>query len=322
MRWRLTLVIFGITFWVGAQNISEPKTLTQELHLVVENDVWISLLSDQYYSSGIFGSYRHLLDSTKYPKKVINSTRSYGLSQRIYTARLIDWELLEDLDRPYAGLISLFAQQQFYLENNQYIGVKLELGWMGPSSFTGDIHESWHGFFGLPTPRGWFAEVNDAPVINLFLDHGFQVARANGIELQADIILESNLAMGTIFNSIGEHIVFRVGKLKPFPLSSFFGNTLGTKKPRQKSRIAVEAYFFYSPGVEYVFYDGTLQGGLIERNPSIFTKDPRQWRSQHRAGLNFRYGVFDFNFIAFFQSRETDGVRRHQYAAIELKQRF
>ncbi len=321
MRIAMMMMVLLGSLTAAGQTDRPQKILTKELELVVENDVFLSLIRDQYYSSGIFGSFRHAVDSAKTPRGVINSSRRYSIIQRMYTSKFVEVELIEEMDRPYAGIFSLAAQQDYFLANRQYLSVGFELGWMGPTSFTGEIHETWHRFFGLPAPRGWFSQLNNAPVLNGYINHAIELTRSTG-EVQGDISSASELAFGTIYNSISQGLLFRFGKTKAIHQSTHFGNRLNTPKPLVKSEIAVEAYIFYHPKVQFVAYDGTLQGGLISSGESQFTKDPVKWRLLHSFGLLLRYGVFDFNFIVYLQPPETSEVTSHSYGSLGLRQRF
>lgn len=314
----MILVLPAFSF---AQETKKLKVLTKEIEVKVENDVFTSIFRDQYYSSGAFGSFRYLLDSSKYPARVISSSLKFEMIQRMYTSSLIEEDKIEDIDRPYAGMFSLAAHKDFFLDNGQFLGLSFELGWMGPASQTDGFHIAWHGFFGLPDPNGWFAQVNDGPILNGYINHGLALLSTTKGEVNGDIFLESNAAFGTVFNSIRESLVFRFGKINPIQLSGFFGNTLGLIKPPKKTKIALEAYIFYSPGIQHIIYDGTLQGGLLSRT-SDFTKSPRPWRTHHRFGLQLRYDVFDFNFNVYVHTKEANGLRNHHYAGIELKRRF
>ncbi len=322
MRYAILLLVLCCAVSSKSQDTLNQKVLNHELELIVENDVFVSLIRDQYYSSGIFGSYRHALDTSRYGRNVINTSRKYSLTQRMYTAKFVEYDELDLIDRPYAGIFSLSARQDFFFRNGQYFGAEFELGWMGPKSFTGDIHEAWHGFFGLPDPNGWFSQINDALVANLYLDHAKRLLRSNSPEVQGDITSVSRLSVGTIYNSFFQGLLFRYGKTRSIEKSTHFGNTLSTLKPLQKSDIATEAYIFYQPAVMYVAYDGTLQGGLITGNESLFTKEPVSWRFMNSFGLLLRYGTFDINLVFYIQPAETDGVSSHSYGAIELRQRF
>lgn len=325
MRLNLVLLLFAFScqlVQVKAQIPRKEKFLKHEIGFLVENDVFVSLIKDRYYSSGIFASYRYLMDSTKNGDKILARVRSYDIRQRMYTSFFVEDEDLADIDRPYAGLLSASAKQQWYFKKPHYLSVSIELGWMGPATATGDIHRIWHSWFGLPEPRGWYSQLENAPIANLFVDHAFKIIGSDDQEVNGDIILKSNLAAGTIYNSLQESVIFRFGKILDANETAHFGNTLGGTRTKFKSEIAVEAYVFYSPGVRYILYDGTLEGGLINSGESIFTKEPKRWLSQHSFGLMLRYGTFDFNYLVYVNSRETDGVGRHSYGAIELRQRF
>ena len=325
MRLNLLLLLFAFGFHftqVKAQNPRKEKVLKHEIGLLVENDVFVSLVRDRYYSSGIFASYRYLMDSSKYGDKVLSMIRSYDLRQRMYTAVNVIYDQLENIDRPYAGLLSASAKQQWYFKNPHYLSVNVELGWMGHSSLTGDIHRIWHNWFGLPEPKGWSTQLENAPVLNLFVEHAFELVGSSDPNVNSDIILKSSLAAGTIYNFAQESVIFRFGKIFDVNQTAHFGNTLGGTRTKFKSEMSVEAYVFYAPGIRYTLYDGTLEGGLINTGESIFTKEPKRWLSHQSFGLMLRYGTFDFNYLVFVSSRETDGVAKHSYGAIELRQRF
>lgn len=325
MRLSLVLLLFAFSVHlvqVKAQTPRKEKVLNHEIRLLVENDVFVSLIRDRYYSSGIFASYRYLMDSSKHGDKVLSMVRSYDIRQRMYTSNFVEDIDFEDIDRPYAGLLSASARQQWYFQKPHYLSVNVELGWMGPATATGDIHRIWHSWFGLPEPRGWFSQLENAPVANLFVDHAFQLVSSKDPIVNGDIILKSSLAAGTIYNYVQESMIFRFGKIFPVNQTTHFGNTLGGTRTKFKTEVSIEAYVFYAPAVRYTRYDGTLQGGLINSGESIFTKTPRRWLSQHSFGLMLRYGTFDFNYLVYVNSRETDGVARHSYGAIELRQRF
>jgi len=315
-------ILVGCILMVGLSQAQDEKVLTQEVTLLVENDVFTSILLDQYYSSGIFARYSRQVDSSRVGPKLLNIINHFELSQRMYTANSVEEASIEEMDRPYAGTISVSAGQAYYFKHKHTLELKMELGWMGPKSFTGEIHEAWHQFFGLPSVNGWSSQVSDAPVINAHVRHGMQLLRSNGKNYQPDILLDTRLAFGTVYNTLQHQVIFRFGRTLPINLTGFFGNTLGTPKPKKKGGEAVEAYIMYSPGVRYTLYNGTLQGGLLSWEPSVFTKEPHNWVYHQKFGLLLRYKTFDFNFVVHLHKPETEGVTSHQYAGVELKQRF
>ncbi len=315
------ILLCGLAVIVFGQNASQ-KVLNREVTLLIENDVFTSILLDQYYSSGIYASYRDRLDSAEVGPRLIQVIRNFKVSQRMYTANSLAEIHIENMDRPYAGILSFMIGQSYYFKRKQALEIELELGWMGPRTGTGQIQRGWHKAFGLQPVNGWDSQISDSPVINAHLRHGIEILRSNGEHYQPDIILDSRLSFGSVFNSIHEQLVFRFGRTLPVNQTGYFGNTLGLIKPDGEYAQTIEVYIMYSPGIKYTLYDGTLQGGLLSWEPSVFTKEPNPWVFHQKFGLLFRYGTFDFNFVVHLHKPETEGVTSHQYAGVELKQRF
>ena len=306
-----------------AQDRHNKKLLNSEVSLLVENDVFTSFYEDSYYSSGIFARYSHVVDTSKIRSGAIKSIRRYEFLQRIYTAKKTNWSNVELMDRPYAGTLSLAIMQDWYYDNHQYLQLKIEIGWMGPGSLTGDIHQSWHRFFGLPKINGWHTQLSDAPLVNAHTKHAFEVFKLYGKlnTFDCDLSMESNLSLGTIYNHFHERALIRLGRFESLERSMYYGNTLGDTKSKPLSIKTTEIFLFYSPGVRFTIYDGTLQGGLIARE-SVFTKQPNQWVFIHSFGFMARYHILDIGYAIHHLGKETNGVGRHKYGGIILNLRF
>ncbi|MBV6646678.1 MAG: lipid A deacylase LpxR family protein [Cyclobacteriaceae bacterium] len=290
------------------------ETTTREVSIIVDNDVFTSVSRDQYYSSGIFGVFRHLLDTTK--RSNVKIIQSYSINQRMFTPKWVGWTEAEQMDRPYAGQLSVTLGREYYFRSSQYIKSKLELGWMGPGSLTGDIHETWHKWFGLPPPLGWEHQINDSPVINLYATY----AKTLDTSEDADISIESNLSLGTVFSHVRQELMVRLGNFRPIQESIQYNGQLGARRPKSGALIK-EAYFFYSPGLEYVFYNATIEGNFIGKDTD-YTESTNHWVMQHRAGLMLSWRVFDIQLMYYLRTKETPQADPHQYAGIHLNYRF
>lgn len=307
------LILLGFTTAV-AQGNQQRKNLRLDLQLVMDNDVFtLDLSQDQYYSSGIYPAVRWLGDSTK-KSKVIYAVQ---LNHRVFTPSWIGWTNESALDRPYAGQLSASVAGEFYYASNQYLKAQLEIGWMGPSTFVGETQATWHDWFGMPQPRGWKFQINDTPIINAYLTYLKPVYSSYNFEIAG----ESNLGLGTVFNYARQDIMFRFGKLKPLYKSAFTGAFLGNKRSNQPAKRTVESYFFYSPGVEYVFYNATIEGNIIGTR-SYFTGEQINLVFQSRAGVMFSWPRFDVGFTCYWRTRENAKATRHKYAGIRMNQRF
>jgi hypothetical protein len=292
---------------------SDSVIYNREIRLVIDNDVFISLTSDSYYSSGLFGYYRHLLrQSNKF--KIV---RSYSINQRIYTPKSLKWRNVDRYDRPYAGHLSAFASNEYYHHKNRYLKIQFELGWMGPGSQTDDIQTSWHGYFGLPEPQGWRYQIQNSPIVNIYgtYAHTWLAVRA------FDVVTETNLALGTAFNHVRQEAMIRLGQLKHIYQSVHYNGVLGEKVKAGKQNSSMETYVFFSPGVEYNIYNTTIEGNLIGPE-SPHTEEAVSWIWQNKLGFNFSWPTVDWQIFYYARGQETPEAERHEYVGMHINKRF
>ncbi len=291
------------------------KTLKRELQVENDNDAYtLNFSRDQYYSQGVALRYRLLTDSSKWKPSLEKKVRSYVLNHRFYTAKHLWWTDTTEMDRPYAGQVTLSATNEYYLKNKSYIYVELELGWMGPALRMGDLQYNWHKAFGMQLPFGWDYQINDTPIINIYGKY----ARTLFENKDIDVLSESNIAFGTGFGHARQEFVFRIGNTLPIHQSTQYNGAIGRINKGQKQ---YEGYFFISPGIEYVTYNSTIEGGFIGPE-SVFTKTTEKWVYQTRAGLLLSWTKFDFALFYYRRTRETTESTYHKYVGIRLAQRF
>ncbi|WP_425391020.1 lipid A-modifier LpxR family protein [Ekhidna sp.] len=304
-------LVLAISFTAHAQS----KMLTRELQVENDNDAYtLNLTRDQYYSNGVALRYRMLKDSSKWKSGVEKVIRSYDLNHRIYSPRHLFWEDSADMDRPYAGQISLAASNEYYYKNQSYIKLKVELGWMGPALRTGDLQYEWHKTFGMQLPLGWQYEINDAPIINTYGTYAKTLVGTEGTE----VISESNLALGTTFTHIRQELMIRMGNFKPIQNSTQYNGVVGIENKGPGNH---EFYLFISPGLEYVAYNATIEGNLIGKE-SIYTETREPWVVQVRAGIMASWTKFDFALLYYRRTKETTEARYHKFVGIRMNQRF
>ncbi len=300
---------------ISCQTLFAQKMLRRELQVENDNDAYtLNLSRDQYYSQGVALRYRIITDSSKWKSTLKKKIRSYVLNHRFYTAKHLWWTDTTDMDRPYAGQISLSATNEYYLKNSSYIYAELELGWMGPALRMGDLQYNWHKAFGMQLPFGWDYQINNSPIINIYGKYAKTLVEGDGM----DIISESNIALGTAFGHARQEFIIRLGNFLPIHSSTQFNGVVGRINDGPKQH---EAYFFISPGLEYVTYNSTIEGGIIGEE-SIFTKTSEKWVYQTRAGLLFSWTKFDFALFYYRRTRETSESTYHKYVGIRMGQRF
>ncbi|MEO9484405.1 MAG: lipid A deacylase LpxR family protein [Ekhidna sp.] len=310
---RLTTILFLLL--LATLSFSQKKYLIRELQVENDNDAYtLDLTRDQYYSNGVAIRYRILMDSSKWKNGMAKVIRSYDLNHRIYSPRHLFWEDSADMDRPYAGQLTLSVSNQYYYKKGAYLKAKLELGWMGPSLNTAELQYGWHKTFGMQLPLGWQYEINDAPIINTYGTYAHTLFGGKSL----DVMSESNLALGTTFTHIRQELTVRLGTFKPIQHSTHYNGVLGIENKAPGNH---EFYFFLSPGMEYVAYNATIEGNLIGKE-SIYTETREPWVFQMRAGIMASWTKFDFALLYYRRTEETTEARFHKFMGIRMNQRF
>lgn len=312
--WYIFLLGHGVVNAQIHKSRKNPDMMACEVQLLVDNDVFtLDLNQDQYYSNGIYASYRQLSDSTQRAKTIL----TFRLNHRMYTPSWIGWSKLEEFDRPYAGVLSATFGKELYYHSGQYLRLFMELGWLGEGSGVGRAQVQWHNFFGMPEPKGWDFQIEDAPVVNLDLAYVKSLSFQNGFSLSS----ESFLKAGTLFNQIEQNLLFQLGRPLPVNQSAYLGSILGRKKSTVPTKGTIEAYGFYSPGLKHIVYDATLEGNLIGK-PSIYVVESIPWIWQHRLGALFSWPLFDLGITYVWQSKANKEASSHDYIGIRVNQRF
>lgn len=300
-------------FDLQAQN---GKTFRFEVQIENDNDAYtLNLFRDQYYSNGAYVRFRHFTDSTRWGRNIKKVIRTYHINHRIFSPKHLSWSDSSDFDRPYAGQMSLSISNEYYFERESYLNLKLELGWMGPSLRIGQLQYEWHKAFGMTLPKGWHYQIEDSPIINLWGTYANNLWGTKGIDLTS----ETNLAAGTAFSHVRQEFVIRLGNMaKPLFESTQYNSLLGTVNHKRGVK---EAYFFISPGIEFVPYNSTIEGGFIGKQ-SPHVEEPIRWIYQTRAGILISWTQFDLGLVYYRRTKETTEATWHKYVGIRLNQRF
>ncbi len=280
----------------------------------MDNDVFTSLIRDQYYTSGLFGVFRKL-------KRIGNDStylvRSYTFLQRLYTPKKLSWDDTREFDRPYAGQISVQGANEYYTPSKRYLKVQMEIGIMGPASLSQPIHESWHTVLSLPYPEGWDYQIGNTPIVNFYFTHAKSVVNHPTL----DLVTESNLALGTVYNNIRQEFMLRMGMLRPLHESVHFNGLLGRSNYPGKPRRLQEYYFFFSPGLEMNMYNSTIDGRLIGGN-DLHTEQSETIIYQNKVGLMLSWTRIDTQIFHYWRSPETAEANPHVYVGWHLNYRF
>lgn len=234
---------------------------------VFDNDIFD--YTDYYYTSGIILELFHpVIGASPFAKLLPglkNSLNFYSVNlvQNLYTPLK-----LEDLqprlgDRPFASYLTLGHQRiSLSADGHRRLQSEFTLGVIGTASLGGLSQDLIH----THTPVGWVNQVENDMVVNYNLRFDQGLYSGNGIE--AAVIAGGQA--GTLYDNIMAGVYLQVGKANNRYSSVF--QTTGRQKPFKKR---IRYYFALDLKNKLVFYDATLQGGMLNQE-SAYKLDASQ----------------------------------------------
>lgn len=318
---RILLFFVLITYHIS----NAQESLNYEIDLSLDNDAFYLIAAeDEYYSSGIFISFRRSFnpESGLYKlfnrkENVANLLQGFHFSHLMYTPDDIEISDVSLLDRPYAGGFNFGYSLNLFLKNDWFFSFQQDLGIMGPAAGTGRIQYWWHNLFGMPKPRGWENEINNTPHINSRLE----IIKSFRVGNTIDILYESKYEFGSVFNNIRQGATVRIGKLNGMGKSGYKNGLIGTEYLPERRHQTIEWYIFWGIGMEYVIYNATIEGNLIGKEAK-YTEDASKFLLVRKSGINLHWQKFDFGLHFYFNTAETLKSHDHRFIRIKLTKRF
>ena len=242
----------------------------------------------------------------------------YGLSlvQNMYTPSTTKTGGIHVGDRPYSAYLYVGSSKITNDVRRSYRQTsEIGIGIIGPDSYGEWVQRSFHS--SVPTnnePLGWEYQIQN----DLFLNYFFTVEKgiSNGNHLE--LILNSKIAAGTVYDHISAGLHFRAGILHPW-----FA-TPGVLKPDQIRQAGLKKFrilFYAKANGQLVGYDATLQGGMFNRS-SVYTipsEEISRLVFSGSAGITVGCPGFGIDVEQFLLSPEFQGEPWHKWVHIALR---
>ncbi|MDN5199874.1 lipid A deacylase LpxR family protein [Fulvivirgaceae bacterium BMA10] len=296
------------------------KVLRNEIGIKLDNDRFTPKVTDRYYSNGITLSWHRAVRDSSFlrrllPKKLSVQKIVWGaeISHKIYTPKEIEFVSVHRLDRPYAAVVSATGSLNIFFTDQALLKTDLELGATGPIASGETLQKWWHERLDIFEPLGWRNQITNSPIINVRISY---LKKLFGNDI-LDLTSKSQLAFGTIRANFRQGGLLRLGVLEPLNNSILSSGKLGSHPLKHD----VEVYFFFGTDVEYVHYNGLIQGNWIG-SESPHTEEIHRWVTHWKYGVNLGFRRANFSFSLINLSPEVKGALKHQYASMELSVRF
>jgi len=315
------LVFTSISLFAQAQHSTEIGVQT-------DNDSYLLQGSDRYYTDGFYAYYRHAL-STDGNDNLKNKILGFEFGQKIFNPQagsVADFYGKDQaylVDRPFAAYLYVGSTLNFLYSNESNLKLSAQVGVVGPDAYGKQVQDWVHSTFGFYHPSGWEYQIKNDPEINLSAEYNRLLARTTGV----DISFSSYGNLGNGFTGAGLGFLLRLGNFNQLfnSVSTQSTASVGNKiTPLHKH----ELFFYYKPLINYVAYDATIQGGLLETHHQAgsqeITLDKEPFIFSNQLGVDFTTNRFTFDIAAIVRTRDTKEMIRstHQWGAITGMYRF
>ncbi|WP_255566955.1 lipid A deacylase LpxR family protein [Flavobacterium litorale] len=290
-----------------------------EMGAILDNDLYVSPVSDQYYTNGIALFYRYLGNAKN--KKVAKKITEFRLGQQIYNPQSVRAEDINVNDRPFAGYLFAQAGINTYYISESVLKLNLQMGVVGPESGAEHLQEGLHSILGYPTVKGWQHQIKTllAVQLNAFYSKKLFPNRNNN---QTDFHLQANADVGTVFTGITAGGMMRINLNKykglvPVYNSGLHDATLSKDKTTYNGRR--ELFLFVNPNANYQFYDATIEGSLFnDDSPVTFPLIPLRFVGEVGVTYNYNNWNLSYSFNYFSKKLSNIVITGHYYGTITV----
>jgi len=228
-------------------------------------------------------------------------------------------------DYPWSG--ALYAIHSLYSYNpvEKYdFQTELLTGIMGPDALTKQTQTIIHKIIDCQHPMGWGNQYKNDLLLNLSFSAEKELV---GYRNVAEVIGGSQLMAGTMTDETNCYAIIRIGEM-----ASYFNGIIGQYASETKGSIKrkIRAYLFLKPGIEYVFRNSLLQGGMFTSLPVVVNTEAsdKPTKEQYPAiqnvvsyisyGVTVGYDRFSFSYSETTNSPTMVGLYSHSVGNLSV----
>lgn len=318
MPYRIAIVFFILIFVIdSSQSAFSQKRYKHELGFQNDNDVYLMITQDQYYTNGIGLYYKKATDSTRFSEKLQNKTWAISAGQKLYNASTGSVEAASQVDRPLTGYLYASGELNWYLKNETTFSIEAEVAVIGERAYGRNMQESFHKVLGFYEVKGWEYQLNNSIGADVRARFNRLLHRSQSAKFDITLATEGSLGSNHTFVSLSPY--FRWGRINPLYESIAMGSRIQSKS-RKPAR---ELFLFYQPKINYVFYDSTIQGGMrnVDKGPIVFGIKP--FVVSQLFGAQWASGSWGVSFYYTFNSKEVKSAATpHQFGTFSVLRYF
>lgn len=312
---RLLVIYFFITLLFGTQ--LQAQNHPNEFGFRSDNDAYLGLGQDRYYTNGLFITFRHALPAEKLSDKLAKKTWEIEFGQYLYNSNSGQTRTLSSVDRPYAAYLYGGLKLNWFKKDEQHFQAGLQVGTIGPKAFGREVQESLHKIIGFYSIEGWDYQVNNETGVNASFNYSNLLFRSG----KDDFSFTTGLNLGNTFTSLGAGFLYRTGNFNQFFNSISTNSRISNSKTDTLAK--KESFFYAKPYLSVIGYNATIQGGLFRDDKGPATFSPNRLFFTQEIGVMYAKNRWSLNFAVFLQTKELSRQKQaQQYGSASVFYRF
>jgi lipid A 3-O-deacylase len=299
---------------------AQTNVYKNEFGFRTDNDAYLALGQDRYYTNGLFITFRHAADQSKLKSKLNKRIWEIEAGQKMYNPISGHITDIRQVDRPFAGYLYGGASMNWLYSSENNLKLSLQVGTIGPSSLGEDGQVLLHDLVGFYEIKGWESQVRDELGVNAIAEFNHFLHRSGN--QKTDFTLTSNARVGNTFSGAGLGLLLRAGTLNQLFNSASMSGTLvnNSKTPALNEK---EFFFYAEPSISFVAYDATIEGGLFREDKGLVTFGVKPLVFSQQLGFMYSRKRWTADFSVIFKSREIkSNAKAHQFGSAALYYRF
>ncbi|MCH5690144.1 lipid A deacylase LpxR family protein [Niabella sp. W65] len=307
MRHQLSTFLPAFLFLLSITASAQTK---HQFTILSENDSYLSVNNDGYYTNGISMAYqwRSTITGKRNPERV----NSISAGQNIYTSRFSGELKAERLDRPIAGYLYGSYHQSLFNPKERLIKWGVTAGVIGPSSLGEDMQKLAHRVMQIYKPTYWERQLPNSFGVNVDFTWSPRLGQPEKSS-KWDFKPLLSATAGSIFTNAGVGGALVFGKFNKNSASAFWNNHQG----QTKSEREFFAYLF--PVVYLKAYDATVQGSMFNNEPSRIPGKLNPVFLQSKLGITYATNKLSFGAAAVYENKQSLTQRSPQlYGSLQV----
>ena len=293
---------------------SQENLFNNEITIISDNDAYLLVSQDQYYTNGIDLSYSFGLsksiENTK-PKIV-----SISLNHQIHSSRRYMYEDKLFWDTPTVGYLSLKGVLTKIINEKSFINYNVELAQTGPNAQGKEVQKLIHSLFNMYNVKSWQNELPNKLGVNLGFNYHHELFTNSNRNLELSGF--SQTTIGSLITNTSLGISIRLGKIKKMDASVFSKANLVSNETNN------EFFVTYEPSIYYQLKNFTNGDSYVYESNIKRTNHIEPFYFKHSLGITYakNRSLLKFSLIQYTQQIKKLDRKFHQYGQISFGYRF